>query len=322
MASAKIPHWLELCAAFAAIYLIWGSTYVAIRFAEHGVPPFLMAGTRYTTAASLMLAWALASRKPIRMTAAQWRASAVLGALLLLCGNGGVVIAEMTIPSGLVSLIVAIVPILVALLCWLGPDKHRPTVGMVFGLLLGFAGIVLLIGPGSLVGGQPIDLRGALCVIASSLAWAIGSVYTRHLDLPESKSLACAGQMLCGGAMMFAVSILLGEPARFQLQHIDWRAVAALGYLIVFGSIIAYTAYTWLINTVSPQRVATYAYVNPIVAVFLGWSLAGEPVSERTLFAAVMIIGAVALVNSSRGRAVQSLQPRMVELVAAAEPAD
>jgi drug/metabolite transporter (DMT)-like permease/mannose-6-phosphate isomerase-like protein (cupin superfamily) len=293
---------LSIILAFAAIYIIWGSTYLAIRFAIETLPPFLMAGVRFLVAGGVLYAWMRLSGTP-RPTAVNWRGAGIIGGLLLLGGNGGVVWAEQSVPSGLTAVLVAMVPLWIVLVDWVRPGGLRPNRRIVAGLAIGLAGIVLLVGPGEIAGGGQIDPLGAGVVMIGSLCWATGSVFSRFAGLPKSGLLSTAMQMLAGGVLLTALGLLLGEGARFNPAGASFASVASLLYLIVFGSLVAFSAYVWLLKVASPARVGTYAYVNPVVAVFLGWAFAGEPISLRTMIAAAIIVGAVALITTARMRA-------------------
>jgi drug/metabolite transporter (DMT)-like permease len=295
----------QVLAAFAAVYVIWGSTYLAIRFAIETLPPLLMAGARFLVAGALLYAWVRrpgAAERPPRPTAKEWGWGALVGALLLLGGNGGVVWAERSIPSGVVALLVAIVPVWMVVLDWARPGGRRPGALVVAGLVTGFVGLVALVGPGSLSGGGAgaVSLGGALVAVTGSLAWALGSIISRGAGLPRAPLLATAVEMLCGGALLLLVGTIAGEAGRVALADLTLRSTLAWAYLVVFGSLIGFTAYVWLLNHVSAARVSTYAYVNPVVAVVLGWALAGEPVTARTMIAAAVIVGAVALITLGR----------------------
>ncbi|HLT46280.1 MAG TPA: drug/metabolite exporter YedA [Rubricoccaceae bacterium] len=286
-------------AAFAAVYVIWGSTYLAIRFAIETIPPFGMAGVRFLTAGAVLYGVSRARGAP-RPTARQWRATAVIGALLLLGGNGGVVWAEQFIPSGVAALLVACMPIWMVLLDWLRPGGARPSGMVVAGLALGLAGIVLLVGPDELVGGGRIDPLGAGAVVFATLTWAAGSLYARTAPTPRETLLSVGMQMLAGGGLLLLTGLATGEAASFEPAAVTAHSALALGYLVVFGSLIAYTAYVWLLGVAPAARVATYAYVNPVVAVLLGWALADEPLTARVLAASVVIVGAVVLITRAR----------------------
>jgi drug/metabolite transporter (DMT)-like permease len=283
--------------AFAAIYIIWGSTYLAIRFAIETLPPFLMAGTRFLIAGAVL--YPFARRLGPRPEKAHWVGAAIVGALLLLAGNGGVVWAEQRVASGLAALLVATVPLWTVLLDSL-IRKKRPTGRVIAGLFLGFLGLVLLVGPGELAGSRRIDPIGVAVLVTASLCWATGSLMSRRVKLPRSPLLATAMEMLLGGGLLVFFGLVLGEGSRLHLDMVSPKSVLALLYLVVFGSLIGLTAYVWLLGVVAPARVSTYAFVNPVIAVVLGWAFAGEPLTARTLMAAAVIVGAVVLITTER----------------------
>jgi len=291
-------------AAFAAVYLIWGSTYLAIRFAIETLPPFLMAGTRFIIAGGLLYVWAR-WRGAERPEAKHWQSAAIIGALLLMGGNGAVVWAEQRIPSGIAALLVAIVPCWMVLVDWIRPGGTTPTGQIVAGLLLGLGGIALLVGPESLMGGGRVDAVGTVALLFGSLCWAAGSIYSRHAAVPRGPVVATGMQMLCGGVILTFAGFMTGEASRVHVDAISLKSVLALVYLILVGAIVGYTAYVWLLRASTPAKVSTYAYVNPVVAVFLGWLFAGEPLSVRIFVAAGVIVAGVALITLSR-------QPRAI----------
>lgn len=291
----------RILAGFAAVYVIWGSTYLAIRFAIETLPPFLMAGVRFLIAGALLFAWTRRSGGP-RPSRRHWLGAGVVGALLLLGGNGAVVWAEQSVPSGVAALMVAVVPCWMVLLEWVRPGGTRPTVRIGAGLILGLAGMVLLVGPGALGSGERVDPLGAGALLFASLSWAAGSIYSRHTVLPARPLQATAMQMLAGGVLLLIAALAAGEPARLDVAAISSRSVLATLYLIVFGSFVGYSAYVWLLRVSTPARVSTYAYVNPLVAVLLGWGLAGEPLTRRMLIAAAVIVAGVALITLSGGK--------------------
>lgn len=290
------PGRARIIAAFAAVYIIWGSTYLAILFAIQTMPPFLMAGTRFLLAGSLLAGWSVARgyRRPTRM---EWRAAAIVGALLLLGGNGAVVWAEQYVASGVVALLVAVTPGWMVLLAWLWQGARRPGRLTVAGLVIGFGGMVLLIGPAALRGAGSLHLGGVAVVMAGSLAWAVGSLYSRRAPLPPGPLYATGMQMLAGGALLCLAGTATGEFAGLDPASFSTRSVLAWVYLTLFGAIVAYSAYVWLLRHVSPGRVATYAYVNPLVAVLLGWALAGETITPRMGVAAAVVVAGVAMIT-------------------------
>jgi drug/metabolite transporter (DMT)-like permease len=287
--------------AFAAVYLIWGSTYLAIRFAIETLPPFLMAGLRLLAAGSALFAW-MWLRRGERPSGAEWRAAAIVGVLLLVAGNGGVVWAEQRVASGLTALVVSMVPVWVVVLEWLGPRSlrlGRPRPAVLIGVAGGLGGVVLLVGAGDLLGGA-VDPLGAGVLVCASLSWAFGSILSRKLPLPSSAALGTSMEMLVGGGVLLCVGLLAGEAGRLDPSLISAKSVLALVYLTVFGSLIAMSAYVFLLREVAISKVATYAYVNPIVALLLGAGFAGEELSPRTFVAAAAILGSVVLITTQR----------------------
>ena len=289
----------KIAAAYAAIYVIWGSTFLGIRYAIETMPPFLMAGTRFVIAGAMLYAWA-AIREGARPTWRQWVNAAIVGALLLTIGNGAVSWAEQFIPSGLAALVVAITPLWMVIFEWMRPGGDRPNRRILGGLALGFLGLVLLIGPADILGASNVDPRSAMVLLMGTLAWAGGSIYSRSLSLPRSARLSTAMQMLAAGAFLLLVGMIAGEPSRVSLDAMSLRSLLAVAYLIIFGSIIGFTAYSWLLTVSSAARVSTYAYVNPVVALLLGWAIADEPLGPRTILAACVVLTGVALITLAR----------------------
>lgn len=290
----------QVLAAFVAIYLVWGSTYLGIRLAIETLPPFLMAGTRFLVAGAVLYAAGRLRGDPAPERV-HWAPSLVLGALFLLLGNGGVVWAEQRVPSSLAALLVAVTPVWTTIFEW-RKGGQAPSVWTVAGLLGGIAGVGLLVAPGEFASGAGVDLAGAAGCMISSVSWSAASVLSGSLRLPKSPAIASSIQMLCGGLLLALTGLILGEGAHLSPSAFSVRSVLALAYLIVFGSLVAFTAYTWLLRVTSPSRVATCAYVNPVVAVLLGWAVAGEELTVRTGVAAAVIVGAVLLIITTRGR--------------------
>ncbi len=287
--------------ALLVIYVVWGSTYLAIRWGIETIPPFTMAGTRYLVAGGVLLAWVKLRGAP-RVTFRDLGPAFLTGGLMLLCGNGGVVWAEQRIASGLAALLIAVEPLFIVLLqATLPQERRRPSARALVGVAFGVAGVVLLVGPVRL-GGERVDLAGAGAVLFAAFAWALGSLLSRHLAPPASPLQATALQMLAGGVLLACAAGTAGEWARFSPALVSGRSLGAVAYLVVFGSLLAFTAYVWLLRVASPALVSTYAFVNPVVAVFLGWLLAHEEVGPRTLVAAAVIVGAVILITLGETR--------------------
>jgi drug/metabolite transporter (DMT)-like permease len=290
---------------FLAVYILWGSTYYAMRVGLDGFPPLLLAGTRHLSV-GLLLYPIFRWRSKLRPTAAQWKTAAASGVLLLCVGNGGVCWAELTVPSGIAALLVATVTLWMVVVDWLRPGGHKPSGRVLFGIALGFAGMTILIGPGRQAG--RVDPVGATILIVASLAWACGSLWSKHGDLPSSPLLGVAMQGLCGGGALWMAGLLNGEVARFHPTMIPLRAYLAVGYLFVFGSCIGFSAYLYILKKSTAARVGTYAFVNPIVALGIGWLLGGEALTPRTLVAAAVILTAVVLVITAPHKTCQEAE--------------
>jgi drug/metabolite transporter (DMT)-like permease len=284
-----------LVLAFAAVYVIWGSTYLAIAVGIESFPPLLLPASRHLVA-GLVLYPLMRWKTGIRPTPMQWRTAIITGLLLLLVGNGGVCLAERTVPSGVAALLVALVSFWMVLLDWLRPGGLRPVPRVIASLILGFGGLVLLVGPAHLGGSERVDPVGAGILFISSFAWACGSIYSKHNDLPISPMLGVAMQSLAGGTGLWIAGLVAGEGRQLHLAAVSARSWIAIAYLIVFGSGIGFTAYVYLLKKSSAARVGTYAFVNPVVALFLGWLGAGEAITLRTALAAAVILTAVLLV--------------------------
>lgn len=302
------PKKIELIIAFAALYVIWGSTYLGIFYAIQSIPPFLMAGLRFFFAGVIMYTVARI-QGTARPSAVSWKSSLIVGACLLVGGNGAVTISEKWVPTGLAALLVATVPIYIALLSWFSGSAPRPSPMVWVGLLGGFAGVGILIGP-SLTNSWSSSSQnhvtlGMSILLIGSLVWSAGSLYSRTARGSTSVFLAAGQQMICGGVLLFVLGLALGEYRDFQPGKISVLSAGAFVYLVLIGAIIGYTAYFWLLRNCDPAKVATYAYVNPIVAMFLGTAFAGEHLNERIFIAAALIIGSVAIVITG-----QQLKPK------------
>ena len=289
---ASLP---AIWSALIVVYLIWGSTYLAIRYAVETTPPFLMAAVRFIISGGFLYGLRRFSGAP-RPKAVEWRSAAIIGIFLLLGGNGGVAWAEQFVTSSLAALLVATVPLWMVLIDSFRPAGQQPGLVSVAGILIGFIGVVLLIGSAA-SGADTANLLGAAALIFASLSWATGSIYGKRAKLPASQLLGTGMEMLAGGVALMLVAIVLGEWSNFDIVMVSRRSALALAYLTVIGS-SAFVAYVWLLRVAPTPLVATYAYVNPLVAVLLGYFLAQEPTTLRTLLAATLIIGSVVLVST------------------------
>jgi len=299
--------------AFGLVYVVWGSTYLAIRVGIESFPPLLLAGSRHLLT-GLILYPLLRWKTGVRPTAQHWRMSFITGFLLLGIGNGGVCLAEQTVPSGVTALLVATVSLWMVLIDWLRPGGTRPVPRVTAGLILGFAGLALLVGPRNLGGSGRVDPLGVGILLLASLAWASGSVYSKHAGgLSGSPLMGAAMQSLSGGIALWVAGIASGETRALHPAAISLRSWLALGYLIVFGSMVGFTAYIYILKKSTATRVATYAFVNPVVALFLGWLLIGESITLRTIIAAAVILTAVLLVITAPHRAPARTDVRVPE---------
>lgn len=289
----------KIWAALLAVYLVWGSTYLMIRFVVESLPPFLSAGFRFVVSGLILLAWRRLAGDAAP-TGRQWRSAAIVGTLLLLGGNGLVCWAEQTVASGITALIIGAVPMFLVMADALRPNGTRPTPRVLAGLVIGFAGIYLLVGPTAQNEGLPFNALGVAALLLASLSWAIGSIYSKSADLPKSALMTTGAEMLCGGVALLLASLLGQEWRAFDPAQVSTVSWLALAYLIVFGSMIGFASYAWLLQNASISLVATYAYVNPLVAVFLGNWFAHEPLTPRVLGASAIIIGSIVLMNSAR----------------------
>ena len=290
---------LSLVLAFASVYTIWGSTYLAIRYAVETLPPFTMAGLRFLLAGLILYVVAVIMGAP-RPTRANWRATFIVGAFLMLGGNGLVCWAEQKVPSGVTALLVSTAPLWMVVMDWLRPQGIKPGKHTLLGLFLGFIGLFFLIGPTKLVGAGGVDLWGAMTVVLASFFWAWGTIYSTQAALPRSTILATAMEMIGGGVCLLAAGFVAGEPGRLQAIAFTSRSLWAMAYLIVFGSLVGFTSFSWLLTATTPARVSTYAYVNPVVAVLIGWAFAGEVLTLRMALASAVIITGVVLIITDR----------------------
>ncbi|HEX4933661.1 MAG TPA: EamA family transporter [Gemmatimonadaceae bacterium] len=299
--SGSHPHRTAVVAAFAAVYLLWGSTYLFIKYAVAFIPPLGMAGARFLLAGLILYAFGRL-RGGERPRGIHWRSAAVVG-VMLMTSNAGVAWSERLIPSGVASLLVAITPCWMVLFEWLAHRERRPHGGVLLGLALGLVGLAILIGFGNLVGGGGragggVHLGGALAIIGGTAVWAAGSLYARSAPRPVSPQILSGMQMICGGGALTIIAALTGQWDGWAWRETPPIAWWSFLYLLTFGSIVAFSAYMYLLTVSTPARVSTYAYVNPVVAVLLGWAFAGETLSLRMLVASAVIVGAVALIVS------------------------
>jgi drug/metabolite transporter (DMT)-like permease len=292
----KVKIWIALL----VVYIFWGSTYLAIRYAVETIPPFLMAGTRFLVAGALLYAWRRLAGDPAP-TRKQWLAAGLIGVLLLFGGNGMVSWAEQKVPSGVAALMVGAVPLWMALIEALRPGGMRPNLLGGLGLVVGFGGILLLVAP-SLTTTGPTELHplGMILLLVAAFSWSLGSIYSRHANLPGSPLLGTSMEMLVGAAALYLAGTLTGEWHGLVLGNVSLRSWLGLAFLIVFGSMLTYSAYTWLLRAAPLSLVSTYAYVNPLVAILLGSLFARELLNLRILVAALVIIGSVLVINLSR----------------------
>jgi drug/metabolite transporter (DMT)-like permease len=302
------PTRLAILLAFAALYLVWGSTYLGIRLAIDSIPPFLMAGSRYFTAGLILYGMARA-RGATRPPAITWRSSLIVGGFLLLGGNGGVTIAEQYVETGLAAVIVATVPIFIVLLSWATGTTPRPRLPVWLGLAGGFIGVGILMEPSMHFSANESRHPGIgmLILLVASLLWSIGSLYSRSAKNADLPFLAAGQQMICGGVLLLLAGLITRE--KFQPAAISAHSIWAWIYLVLIGAIIGFTAYIYLLRHCDPAKVATYAYVNPIVAVILGALFAGEHLTSRTIVATALIIGSVAIVITTQQLGPKSMPP-------------
>jgi drug/metabolite transporter (DMT)-like permease len=292
-ARAESNRWVLL--AFLAVYILWGSTYIGIRIAIESFPPLAMAAIRHTLVGLLLYPF-FRWKTGIRPTASNWWTACVTGILLLCVANGALTWAELRVPSGIAALLVATVSLWLVIVDWLRPGGCRPVPRVFAGLILGFAGLALLVGPAKLGGSQRTDVIGTGLLMVCSFVWACASIYSKHRPMPAAPLLIVGMQSLAGGAALWLLTFISGEYRDLHLGAVTARSWLALIYLIIFGSAVGFTAYLYILKKSSASKVATYGFVNPVVALFLGWLLAAEPITPRTILAAAIILTAVIVV--------------------------
>lgn len=299
--SPSVPPLRAYVLAFSTLYLVWGSTYLAIRIGVESIPPFAMAGARFLIAGTLLLAF-LRLRGAVWPTLGQWRHATISGLFLLLGGNGLVSWAEQHIPSSVTALIIGSGPLFVVLAEWAWPGGRRPTALTLIAMGLGFVGVALLAAPWDDSVTDTLPVGGVLAIVVACVSWAIGSIYGRHVTYPAAPFTAAAAQMLAGGGLLALVAAMRGEFSEWDFAATHARSWWAFVYLIFAGSLAGYSAFVWLTRHSTAARTATFAYVNPVVAVLLGWLLLDESINARTLSASVLILGAVIVISWPRTR--------------------
>ena len=293
-----------VAAGLAVLYLVWGSTYLAIAVAVDTIPPFLMAAARFFLAGVIVLGWMRLRHGPeaLRLSRREWRDTTIVGALLLGGGMGMVAWGEQTIPSGITALIIALMPVWVAVLGGLALGERLPRMA-VLGIVLGFVGVAILVGPTALGQTGALDPAGLVAILISPIAWAIGSLFSSHrATLPRQPLVGTGAQMFAGGIVLAGMALVTGEPARLDLPNVSAPSLAAFLYLLVVGSLLAFTVFGWMLRVAPLPLVTTYAYVNPVVAVILGALILAEPLDPRTVVAGSVIVAGVALIVTARGR--------------------
>jgi len=296
----KPPTWKTL-SAFAIIYFVWGSTFLAIRIGVHEVPPFLFASMRFLTAGFILYGWMIAKGEQ-SPTRPQWLSIFVIALLIFVFDYGLLFWAEQRVPSGIAAVMLATIPVFMALSEILFLRTQKLTIRLAFALLIGLCGVGVLMSHSLKLGGEPISTLGAVALLIGSISWAIGSILTRKLPLPQSKSISSGAQMLVGGVLLFFVATGLGEFRNFHPSTVSRAAWLSLLYLIVAGSIIGFTAYVWLIHHESPTKVGTYAYVNPVVAVFIGYFFGGEALGLRTILGTMFVLLSVIVITTTQAK--------------------
>jgi drug/metabolite transporter (DMT)-like permease len=314
---ARPASW-KILLAFAIIYFVWGSTYLAIRIGVREFPPFLMAGLRFTAAGVLMWGW-------MRLTGVasptwlEWRGATFLGFLMFLIDYACLFWAEQRVPSGIAAVILALIPVFITLFEIVFFRRYRLTIRLAFGLAIGIVGVAVLMNPRGSLGEAPVDHRGAIALLVACCGWSIGTIITRQVKLPASKAMSAAAQMFSGGVQLLLLAIIAGELAHFHLRSISPAAWFSLFYLVVAGSIIAFTAYVWLLHYESPTKAGTYAYVNPVVAVILGAALGGEAVGHRTVLGTALILISVVAITTIKGKQSRPISEKQAPVRIAAE---
>lgn len=302
----------KLWTALIALYIVWGSTYLAIRFAVETLPPFMHGALRFFISGVILLVWRRAAGDPAPTTS-NWKSTAIVGTLLLLGGNGLVALAEKSVPSGIAALMISTSPFWLVLFEAFRAGGTRPSWQSILGLVIGFGGVFLLIGPAEMNGSeQAFDAFGTVLLLLAPVLWSLGSIYARGADMPKSTLMSTGMQMLTGAIALFIVSLATGELNGFSFGAVSMRSWWGLLYLIAFGSLVGFVAYGWLLHNAPVSLFSTYAYVNPVVAVFLGWLLANEELNARIAIASVIIIGSVFFINYARQLTTRKVEEHLV----------
>src|SRR5438552_12841841 len=294
---ARPPSW-KILLAFAIIYFVWGSTFLAIRVGVHEVPPFLLAALRFFVAGLVLYGWMRLQGTP-PPSRREWAGASFLGALIFVLDYGCLFWAEQRVPSGIAAVVLATIPVFITLLEIIFPRTQRLTVRLSLALIVGIFGVAVLMNHSFSLGEVPINRAGAIALLVAAFTWSVATILTRRIPLPASKPMSAAAQMLTGGVQLFILTAVSGEFAGFRAQAVSWNAWFALLYLIIAGSIVGFTAYVWLLHYESPTKVGTYAYVNPVVAVILGYFLGGEAVGLRTVLGTLLVLVGVMTITTT-----------------------
>ena len=298
--SLEYKKTIMIVVALLSVYIVWGSTYFGIKIAIETFPPFLMAGIRFLIAGVLLYGFVVVKEKR-QPKLIEWRDTTIIGTLLLLGGNGLVVIAEKTIPSSIAAIVIATVPLWMIVIAWLLKSQIKPNRSTLIGTLIGFIGVVILMFP-SHQAHLHFDTFGLLLTLLAAILWSLGSIYSQKAILPTSVMLSTAMQMLSGGLVLIIVATLFGEWQQFHIETLSSRSLFAFAYLVFIGSLVGFSAYVWLLKNASPYLASTYAFVNPLVALCLGYFFADEVLSVKALLATVLIISAVVIITLSKAK--------------------
>jgi drug/metabolite transporter (DMT)-like permease len=312
---ARPPSW-QMLLAFGIIYFVWGSTFLAIRVGVHEVPPLLLASMRFTVAGLALYLW-MRARGEASPTLREWGGASFLGFLIFVCDYGFLFWAEQRVPSGIAAVILATIPVFIALMEILVLRTQRLTVRLGVALLVGIGGVAVLVNHSRLAGDSPISRAGAAALLFAAFTWSLATILTKKVPLPASKPMSSAAQMLSGGLQLLIFSAVLGEFSGFHARAVSWHAWGALLYLIIAGSIIGFTAYIWLLHYESPTKVGAYAYVNPVVAVLVGYFLGGEVIGPRTVAGTLLILVSVITITTARAQKKIVVAPSRPQEIAA-----